>query len=193
MACLFSRRLARAIAGMGLLYAACAASSAWASGADTPDARRAAATVLVQTMSRVMGPERLLAAMRAGIEAPLAQQVRTDTRLTLAQQNRVIELIGAAMSEVLSEALAQALPQQYAAMTELFVERFTLSEIEAVTQFQSSPVGIKSMTVMQEDLPRLMQPVMQTLQSLQPRILQRLEGARQQLQREGIELRPPPR
>ncbi|MFN7484316.1 MAG: hypothetical protein ACK5T3_16990 [Betaproteobacteria bacterium] len=47
------------------------------------------------------------------------------------------------------------------------------------------------MTVMQDDMPRLMAPMMQGMQARAPMIKERLDAASQQLKNEGINLQQP--
>jgi hypothetical protein len=79
----------------------------------------------------------------------------------------------------------------YSAMTEVYATRFTLAEIRELQRFYTSETGQKSVTVMQDDLPRMMQPMMQTIQAQMPRLQQRIEAAMQQLRNEGIVLQDP--
>lgn len=175
----------RAIAA-GLLFVLAGAAQAQA---DTPEARRTAAKALVQVMDELTGPERMIGTMRAAMEGPLVQQIRTNTQLSAAQQQRATEVMLSAMTESFTELMREVMPGMYQAMTEIYVERFSLAEIEAVRGFYLSPAGRKSVTVLAEDMPRLMQPMMQNLQSQTPRLQQRVEAAQRQLGQEGIVLR----
>ena len=67
----------------------------------------------------------------------------------------------------------------------------TLAEIQAVQAFYDSPAGRKSMAVVAQDLPQLMQPLMQGLNAEMPRMQARVEAALKRLADEGIALRPP--
>lgn len=176
----------RAIAA-GLLFLLAAVQAQ--AQADTPDARRAAAKALVQVMDELTGPERMMGTMRAAMQGPLVQQIRTNTQLSAAQQERATEVMLSTMTESLTELMKEVVPGMYQAMTEIYVERFSLAEIEAVRSFYLSPAGRKSVTVVAEDMPRLMQPMMQNLQSQMPRLQQRVEAAQRQLEQEGITLR----
>jgi hypothetical protein len=87
--------------------------------------------------------------------------------------------------------MGRLMPEVNAAMTRLYVERFTLAEIQAVRSFYDSPAGRKSMAVVAQDLPQLMQPLMQGLQAEAPKMQSRIEQAVQRLAAEGIALQPP--
>ncbi len=169
-----------------------AATGATASAqADTAEARREAATALVKSMDKLMGPERMMSTLRGAMQAPLMQGIRSNTRLTIAQQERAGKVMVDTLVEATSDMLREMMPAMYSAMTEVYATRFTLVEIRQLQQFYASDVGQKSVTVMQEDMPRLMQPMMQTIQSQVPRLQQRIEAAVQRLRDEGIVLQEP--
>lgn len=159
--------------------------------ADTPEARREAATALVKSMDKLMGPERIMAALRGSMQAPLMQGIRANSRLTPAQQERAGQVMVDTLVDATAELMREIMPAMYNAMTEVYVTRFTLGEIRELQQFYASNVGQKSVTVMQDDMPRLMQPMMQSLQAQAPKLQQRIEAAVQKLRAEGIELQPP--
>jgi hypothetical protein len=76
-------------------------------------------------------------------------------------------------------------------MTRLYVERFTLAEIEAVRSFYESSAGRKSMAVVAQDLPQLMQPMMLAIQAEAPKLQGRVMQALERLAAEGIQVQPP--
>jgi len=158
---------------------------------DDTEQRLAAAREVVALMNEHTGPEKMMGAMKASMRAPLEQQLRSATHLTMAQRDRAADVMTAALSEGLGEVMARLMPEVNAAMTRVYVERFTLAEIRAVQAFYDSPAGRKSMAVVAQDLPQLMQPLMQGLQAEAPRMQARVEAAIQRLADEGIALRPP--
>lgn len=159
--------------------------------ADDTEQRLAAARQVVALMNEHTGPEKMLGAMKASLRAPLEQQLRSATHLTMAQRDRAADVMTAALSEGMGEVMARLMPEVNAAMTRLYVERFTLAEIQAVQAFYDSPAGRKSMAVVAQDLPQLMQPLMQGLNAEMPRMQARVEAALKRLADEGIALRPP--
>lgn len=159
---------------------------------DTPEARRAEALALVQAMDSLMGPERMLSAMKTAMQAPLQQQLNSAAHLTPAQRERAASVLVGEMSSTLSELMKDVMPATYAAMADAYVARFSLAEIQDVRRFYESSAGRKSVTVMVDDMPRLTQPMMDGLQHQMPRLQQRIEAAVAQLRREGIQLQPPP-
>ncbi len=159
--------------------------------ADDTEQRLAAARKVVALVNEFTGPEKMLGAMKSGMRAPLEQQLRSATHLTMAQRDRAADVMTAALSEGMAELMARVMPEVNAAMTRLYVERFTLDEIRAVQAFYDSPAGRKSMTVVAQDLPQLMQPMIQGLQAEGPRMQARVQAAIQRLADEGISLRPP--
>lgn len=160
---------------------------------ETPQDRRAAAQALVKTMDSLMGTDRMLSSMRGAFQAPLEQQLKAASHLTLQQRDRAALVLGNAMASTLGEWMKEMMPGMMATMADIYVERFTLAEILEIQRFYNTPAGQKSASVMQEDMPRLMAPMMQTLQTRAPLIKQRMDAAAQQLKEEGINLQPPQR
>jgi hypothetical protein len=161
-------------------------------GADTPEARRGAAEALVRSMDELMGADRMLTTMRATMEAPLLEGIRGNQRLTPAQQQRAADVLVDVMVATTRELLQDVMPLVQAAMTDVYVTRFSLAELEQLQAFYASSAGRKSVTVMVDDLPQLMQPMLARMQERTPELQRRLEGAVRQLRAEGIELGPPP-
>lgn len=170
------------------LLAVCGAAQAQA---DTPEARREAAAALVKTMDKLTGPERMMGTLRGAMQAPMMQGIRANNRLTPAQQERAGQVMVDTMVNATTEMMREVMPAMYTAMTEVYATRFTLAEIRELQRFYTSETGQKSVTVMQDDLPRMMQPMMQTIQAQMPRLQQRIEAAVQQLRNEGIDLQEP--
>ena len=171
-----------------LLLALCTAAQAVD---DTPQTRRAAADRLVQTMDELTGPKRMMAGMQGMMQAPMQQALAQNPRLTPAQQQRASEVLSKAMTESLTETMGSVMPAVYGAMTQRYVERFTLAEIEQLNAFYGSAVVRKATVMSIEEMPRLMQPMMQSMQQIGPQIKQRMDAAAAELKREGIDLSPP--
>jgi hypothetical protein len=171
-----------------LLLALCTAAQAVD---DTPQTRRVAADRLVQTMDELTGPKRMMAGMQGMMQAPMQQALAQNPRLTPAQQQRASEVLSKAMTESLTETMGSVMPAVYSAMTQMYVERFTLAEIEQLNAFYASAVVRKATVMSIEEMPRLMQPMMQSMQQIGPQIKQRMDAASEQLKREGIDLSPP--
>jgi hypothetical protein len=159
--------------------------------ADDTERRLAAARQVVALMNEHNGPEQMMGAMKAAMRAPLEQQLRSATHLTMAQRDRAANVMSAALTEGLGEVMARVMPEMNAAMTRLYVERFTLAEIEAVRSFYESSAGRKSMAVVAQDLPQLMQPMMLAIQAEVPKLQGRVMQALERLAAEGIQVQPP--
>lgn len=157
---------------------------------ETAQQRRAAAQALVRSLDSLMGPERVMASMRGALQAPLEMQLKSASHLTLQQRDRAAAVLGDALALTMGEWMKEVMPGMYATMTDVYVERFTLAEIGEIQRFYDSSAGRKSATVMQEDMPRLMAPMMQTLQSRAPQIKVRMDAAMEQLKAEGIVVQP---
>lgn len=156
---------------------------------DTPAARRAAAASLVEMVNQQVGADKMIGNMQQLLQAQMLQLVQRNERLTPAQQERAAEVLSREMSTVMSETMTGIMPGVNTAMIDLYVERFTVAEITELQRFYESPLGMKAFAVM-DDLPRLMQPMMQSLQDMQPVLTRRLEAAVERLRLEGIDLAP---
>lgn len=157
---------------------------------DTPAARRAAAEALVATVNQQMGVDKMMGNMQEMMQGQMLQLVQRNERLTPAQQERAAQVLGREMSAAMSETMASIMPAVNAATIDLYVERFTLAELADLQRFYTSPLGTKAFAIM-DDLPKLMQPMLQALQDAQPVIAQRIEAAVERLRLEGIDLSPP--
>ena len=82
-------------------------------------------------------------------------------------------------------------PALYAAMTQLYTERFSVGEIEELQRFYASPVVRKATTLTMEEMPRLMQPMMAGMRDWAPKIQERMQAAQATLKAEGIDISPP--
>jgi len=160
---------------------------AWAQ-TDTPEARRSVAQALVKSIEELSGPERSIQSVSSSIQQGMQQRINGNERLTAAQKERAVQVMSQAATEAVRELVREALPAMFGAMEDLYVERFSLPELQEVQRFYSSAVGRKSMTVMMDDIPRMMQPMMKTMRDRGQQIQQRLEAAVQRLREEGIEL-----
>jgi len=82
-------------------------------------------------------------------------------------------------------------PALYAAMTQLYTERFSVGEIEELQRFYASSVVRKATTLTMEEMPRLMQPMMAGMRDWAPKIQERMQAAQATLKAEGIDISPP--
>lgn len=158
---------------------------------DSPESRRAAAAALVKTLDEISGPERMLKGMNEAMRAPLLQGLQQNAQLTPAQRERAAQRLGDAMSETLVEHMRTVMPSLYQSMADLYAERFTRAEIEQLQAVYASPLVRKATLLGAEEMPRLMQPIMQSMQQLAPVIQQRMQTVVNELKQEGIDLSPP--
>lgn len=164
---------------------------AQAQTADSPEARKSAAEALIRSVDDLMGPERMLQGMRGAMQAPLLEGLRNHPRLSEAQKQRAAQVMGDEMGAAMGEMMTAFKPGLYAAMTQLYTERFSVAEIEELQRFYASPVVRKSTTLSMEEMPRLMQPLMAGMRDWAPKLQARMEAARATLRAEGIDLTPP--
>ncbi len=176
-------RLAGLLLGLALL----AGQPAFAQ-ADTPEARRAVAQSLVKALDELSGPERSMRAVGATMRQAMQQQVAANPKLTPAQQQRAADVMSQEVMAALTETLKESMPALYTAMEDLYVQRFSLAELRELERFYTSATGRKSVSVMMDDMPALMQPMMRTMQGRAPMMQQRMEAAVERLRAEGIEL-----
>ncbi len=158
--------------------------------ADTPEARRGVAQALIKAMDELTGPERSIRATSAAMRQGLQQQLAGENRLTPAQQQRAVDVMSEEMTAAVMEMMREVMPTVYTAMENVYVQKFSLAELQELQRFYAGALGRKSVNVMMEDLPRLMQPMMSSLQAQAPRLQQRMEAVAERLRAEGIDLKP---
>lgn len=157
--------------------------------ADTPQARRAVAQALIKAMDELTGPERSVKASSAAMRQGIQQQLAAEQHLTPAQRQRAVDVMSQEMTAAMTEMMREVMTTMYTAMEDVYVQNFSIGELQEVHRFYTSTLGRKSMNVMMEDLPRLMQPLMARMQAQAPKLQQRLEAAAESLRAEGIELK----
>ena len=155
--------------------------------ADSPDARQAAAAQLIRSIDDLMGPESMARAMRGAMQAPMAQALAGNTRLTEAQKQRVVQVMGDEMTAITTELMQSVKSGLYNAMTTLYAERFSVAELLELQRFYASPVVRKATLMVAEDMPRLMQPMLASMQQMAPRMKERMDAATARLKAEGID------
>lgn len=158
---------------------------------DTLEGRRGVAKALIKAMDELTGPERTIKATGGAMRQGLQQQLAAEKRLTPAQQERAVTVMSEEMTTALTEMLREVMPAMYTAMEDVYVQNFSLGELQELQRFYTSALGRKSVNVMMEDLPRLMQPMMGSLQAQAPKLQQRLEATAERLRAEGIDLKTP--
>jgi hypothetical protein len=159
--------------------------------ADTPETRKTAAEKLIQSVDDLMGPERMMQGMRGAMQAPLMEGLRNHPKLSDAQKKRAAQVMGDEMGGVMGEMMKAMKPALYAAMTQLYTERFSVGEIEELQRFYASSVVRKATTLTMEEMPRLMQPMMAGMRDWAPKIQERMQAAQATLKAEGIDISPP--
>lgn len=155
--------------------------------ADSPSARQAAAEQLIRSIDDLMGPESMARAMRGAMQAPMTQALAGNSRLTEAQKQRVVQVMGDEMTAVTTELMQSVKSGLYSAMTTLYAERFSVAELLELQRFYASPVVRKATLMVAEDMPRLMQPMLASMQQMAPRMKERMDAATARLKAEGID------
>jgi hypothetical protein len=177
--------------GAAVLVALCATTALAQTAADTPEARKAAAEQLIRNIDDLMGPEKMAQSVRGAMQAPMLEGLRSHPRLTDAQRQRAAQLMGEDLGAVVGEMMVAIKPGLYAAMTSMYVERFSLAEIQELDRFYANPTVRKATLLGAEEMPRLMQPMMGALQQWGPRIQERANATIAKLKAEGIDISPP--
>jgi hypothetical protein len=157
---------------------------------DSEQARREVAKSLIKAMDELTGPERSIKATSGAMRQGLQQQLAADQRLTPAQQQRAVDVMSEELTHAVTEMMREVMPTVYAGMETVYVQRFSLAELQELQRFYTGSLGRKSVNVMMDDMPRLMQPMMNTLQAQAPRLQQRMEAVTERLRAEGIDLKP---
>jgi hypothetical protein len=157
---------------------------------DTEPARREVARALIKAMDELTGPERSIKATSGAMRQGLQQQMAADHRLSPAQRQRAVDVMSEELTAAVTEMMREVMPTVYAGMEMLYVQRFSLAELQELLRFYTSSLGRKSVNVMLDDMPQLMQPMMNSMQAQAPQLHKRMEAATDRLRAEGIELKP---
>jgi hypothetical protein len=157
---------------------------------DTAETRRDAAKALIKAMDELTGPERSIRATNGAMRQGMQQQLAADQRLTPAQKQRAADVMTEEMTAAVTDMMREVMPTVYAGMEAVYVQHFSLLELQELQRFYTSPLGRKSVNVMMEDMPRLMQPMLGAVQAQAPKLQQRMEAASERLRAEGIDLKP---
>lgn len=157
---------------------------------DTEPARREVARALIKAMDELTGPERSIKATSGAMRQGLQQQMAADLRLSPAQRQRAVDVMSEELTAAVTEMMREVMPTVYAGMEMLYVQRFSLAELQELLRFYTSSLGRKSVNVMLDDMPQLMQPMMNSMQAQAPQLQKRMEAVTERLRAEGIELKP---
>jgi hypothetical protein len=173
---------------LALATALCASTVVAQPAADTTEARMAAAEQLVRTLDDILGPEKLMQSMRNAMQAPLADGLRNHPSLSEAQKRRAAQVLGDELGAVMGDMMSAVKPSLHGTMIKIYAERFNLAELQELQTLYANPSLRKATLLSNEELPRLMQPMMVEMQQWQPRILARVNAAVTRLKAEGIDL-----
>ncbi len=157
---------------------------------DTEPARREVAKALIKAMDELTGPERSIKATSGAMRQGLQQQMAADHRLSPAQQRRAVDVMSEELTAAVTEMMREVMPTVYAGMETLYLQRFSLAELQELLRFYTSSLGRKSVNVMLDDMPQLRQPMMNSMQAQAPQLQKRMEAVTERLRAEGIELKP---
>jgi hypothetical protein len=113
---------------------------------------------------------------------------RDNSNLTIAQLDRVAQLYGAAVTQGIEAWMKNTLPKIEEAVTDLYIRRFSLQELQQLKDFHSSDVGKKSFSVSLEEIPALMAPLMKDAGAFGGSMGARFAEINMQLEKEGIKL-----
>lgn len=176
----------------GLLVLSLCIGQAALAQTDTPEARREAAVALIKSIDDLMGPERMAQMIKGSMRAPMVQALQGHPTLSPAQKERAAQVFTEEMDPVMAEMFKQMMPGMYAAMTQLYAERLTVSEIQELQRMYASPTMRKATVMAMEDMPRFMQPAMQSMGDMAQKFQGVAQRASERLRAEGIHLDPPP-
>jgi hypothetical protein len=169
---------------VGLAWAWCVAAAAQpAPGAEA----KAVAEKLMALQMEVMRPadmaQRMGEQMKSQVVAALRQQQPGREE---AYYDRAAEIVARESNAASQQMLKEALPALQQDMIDMLTGRFTLDELNEMYRYQSSPTGRKAMAVVAQEMPRLMQPLMQRMMQGAPQLGERIGAA---LKKEGYDLR----
>ncbi len=120
----------------------------------------------------------------------LTQQLKqSNPQLTDAQLKRVIDLQVDVMSKSMSRFTTEIYPVMLSGFMKSYAEKFSLTELNSLYQFQSSELGRKNQQFAMSEIPEMMKPMMAASQKIGAEVGEGIAKLRQQLAQEGIVLK----
>lgn len=132
--------------------------------------------------------EQLAPILRRQFETSLAS---STTHLIAQQRTRVTDVFVKVMREDLTGYLDTAMPNMITAIESMYLKRFSKVELFELHRFITSDLGKKQAKVTLEDLPQLMEPIMQASAQMGQRMGPKLAAEFLKLESEGIRLKQP--
>ena len=117
------------------------------------------------------------------------QTKRRNPQLTQAQLDRVVDLNMEVINKVMSQFASEVLPSVLSATGKAYAEKFSLSELNTIYQYQSSEIGRRAQAFSSNEMPELMKPLMAASQKMGAQAGEAFVRIQQQLAQEGIVLK----
>jgi hypothetical protein len=135
-------------------------------------------------MARTMGV--ITPSLRTNLTDQIKQK---NPQLSESQLKRVIDLNMEVIEKNTNRFATEILPAVMSSTTKAYAEKFSLAELNAIYQFQSSELGRKVQQFTFSEIPELMKPLMAASQKLGSDSGEAFVRIRQQLAQEGIVLK----
>ena len=132
--------------------------------------------------------EQLEPLLRKQFETAIAP---STANLTSQQRSRVTDVFVKLMREELDGYLRTAMPNMIAGFENMYLTKLSSNELVELHKFLTSDLGKKQAKMTLEELPRLMEPVMQASAQMGQRIGPKMAAEFLKLESEGIRLKQP--
>jgi ribosomal protein S13 len=164
--------------------------SVWAQQSDVAQKQK-----LAKELIEVTGSLDEIKKVGSQMSGVIRQQIVTDLQrrlpqLTNQQVTRISEVMSKVVTDEMNVAMMEMVPAMMQSLEAVYVSKFTLEELTEIHRFHLSPAGRKSQSMVMNELPQLLAPVMTQISSVGQRIAPRMQSAMQQLFDEGILPRP---
>jgi hypothetical protein len=170
-----------------LLVVLCLAhATAWAQQSETSHKQK-----LAKELIEVTGSIDEIKKVSGQMSGMIRQQLVTDfqkrmPQLTTQQVNRISDVMAKVIGDEMNLALGEMIPVMMQSIEGLYVSKFSLEELTEIHRFHLSPAGRKSQSMMINELPQLLAPMMGQMSNIGQRMAPRLQIAFQQLVDEGV-------
>ncbi|MBS7806191.1 DUF2059 domain-containing protein [Variovorax sp. PCZ-1] len=133
---------------------------------------------------------RLVGGMVPTMRDNLSNQIRqANPQLTDAQLKRAMDLQMDVIMQSTNRYAAEVMPLMMSNFVKAYAEKFTLTELNTMYQFQSSDVGRKLQQFTMSEMPEVMKPVMAASQKMGKEVGEGIMRVKQKLAQEGIALK----
>jgi hypothetical protein len=145
---------------------------------------------MARELMEVMGSTDELKKITSQMSTVIRQQLMTDLQrrapqLNTVQLNRASDVMSKVISDEINISMSEMLPAMMQSFENLYATKFSLEELTELHRFMLSPIGRKNQSMVINELPQVMTPVMTQISNIAPRMAPKLQAAMKQLVDEG--------